>query len=251
MKFITGIVLLFLLPFISVGQCPVINAAMINGCAIAPSTSEGINEFVYFSTTASATAGSYTLSYGVNNPPATGMPVNILAGSNASTQNGTGTLTSTNGCIINQVTSSATVIPANSNVIFIPSNFDNNYDLTGLCTTGTLYVVFINITAAPSNSWNPSGTFANSSGASPRYLQITNNANNCTSGIVTYSGNGWPANTDGNSVWWNGSSTSYQNNGCNTILPPKPTITPSAIAAVCEHTTSATMAFTVTGNPDK
>ena len=152
MKFFYRFLILILLPVFSKGQCPVINSAMINACATAPSTSEGINEFVLFTTTASATAGAYTLSYGVNNPPAGGMPVNNLAGSNARTKNGIGNIITTNGCIINQVTSSATVIPAASQVIFVPSNFDTDYDVTAICTSGTIYVVYIDITAAPSSN---------------------------------------------------------------------------------------------------
>ncbi len=252
MKFLFGLLIISFCPLLSDGQCPVINATMINACATFPSVSEGINEFVLFSTTAAATAGSYTLSYGPNNPPANGNPVNNLAGINARTKNGTGTLTSTNGCIINLVTSSATVIPANSNVIFIPSNFDANYDLTSVCSTGSLYVVLININAPPSNNWNPGGTFANSSGNIPRYLQISNGANNCMSDIRSYIGNGWLSNTDGNSLWWDAAgNTVYQNNGCSTIIPPKPTITPGAIGGVCEGSASTSMPFTTTGNPDK
>lgn len=252
MKFLFGCLFILVGPFISFGQCPVINAAMVNACATFPSTSEGINEFVFFSTTASATAGSYTLSYGVSSPPANSATVNNLAGSNARTKNGTGTLTSTNGCTINIVTSAATVIPANSSVIFIPSDFDANYDLTSFCSIGTLYVVLIDINAFPSNNWNPLGTFANASGASPRYLQVSNGANNCTSGIRSYNGNGWASNADGNALWWDGSgTTNYQNNGCSTILPPKPTITPAAIAAACQGSSLGNMSFTTTGNPDK
>lgn len=250
MKVFTGIVLAFLLPFTAGGQCPVINTAMINACAQPPSTSEGINEFVYFSTTSSTTAGNYTLSYGVANPPLGGPTSNTLAGANATTQNGPGSLITSNGCTITYVTSPATVIPANSGVILIPSNFDNTYDLTGICTGTTLYAILVDITAAPSNTWGPGGTFANSSGSSPRYLQVSNGASNCSSGVVTYNGDGWPGSADGNSVWWGG-GTSYQNNGCSIIKPPKPTVTPAVIAAVCEHSIAATMAFTTTGNPDQ
>ncbi len=251
MKFFAGIVLFIALPFLLQGQCPVINTAMINACAQPPSTAEGINEFVYFTTTSAATAGNYTLSYGVANPPLGGGTTNTLSGANAVPQNGPGSLISSNGCTITYVTSPATAIPAGSGVILIPSNFDNVYDLTGICTGSTLYAILVDITAAPSNTWNGGGTFANSSGASPRYLQISNGASNCASNIVTYSGNGWPSNTDGNSVWWGGSGGTYQNNGCSFIKPPKPTVTPSAIAAVCEHSTSASMPFTTTGNPNQ
>lgn len=251
MKFLTGIVLAMLLPFISMGQCPVINTAMINACAQPPSTAEGINEFVYFTTTAAAPAGNYKLSYGTANPPLGGGSTNTMSGANAVPQNGTGSLLSTNGCTITYVTSPATVIPANSGVILIPSNFDNTYDLTGICTGTTLYAVLVDVTAAPSNTWNQGGTFANNSGASPRYLQVSNGGSNCASGIVSYNGNGWPANVDGNSVWWAGTAPNYQNNGCSMIKPPKPTITPSPIAAVCQGSTSVSMPFTLTGNPNQ
>lgn len=249
MKFLLGIILFFLFPYLSPGQCPTINTAMINACAIAPSTSEGINEFVYFSTSAAATAGDYTLSYGTVNPPLGGASSNILAGSNARTKNGPGSLTSSNGCVITYVTSPATVIPANSGVILIPSNFDNDYDLTGVCGNGSLYAILVDINAAPSNTWGPGGTFANSSGANLRYLQISNGATNCSSNIVSYNGNGWPGSADGNSVWWDG-TPNYQNNGCSTIKPPKPTITPDPILAVCPGT-PATMSFNTTGVPDQ
>ncbi len=249
MRFLSGTILFFLFPYLSHGQCPTINTAMINACAVAPSTSEGINEFVYFSTTAAATAGDYTLSYGTVNPPLGGASSNILAGSNARTKNGPGSLTSSNGCVITYVTSPATVIPANSGVLLIPSNFDNDYDLTGVCSNGSLYAILVDINAAPSNTWGPGGTFANSSGANLRYLQISNGAANCSSNIVSYNGNGWPGSADGNSVWWDG-TPNYQNNGCSTIRPPKPTITPDPIPAVCAGT-PATMSFNTTGVPDK
>lgn len=250
-RFIAGIVLFVILPFLSQGQCPVINTAMINACAQPPSTAEGINEFVYFTTTSSASASNYVLSYGVANPPLGGGSTNTLSGANAVAQNGPGSLISSNGCTITYVTSPATVIPAGSGVIMIPSNFDNTYDLTGICTGTTLYAILVDITAAPSNTWGPGGTMANSSGSSPRYLQVSNGASNCQSNLVTYSGNGWPTNGDGNSVWWGGGSPTYQNNGCSMIKPPKPTVTPSAIAAVCEYSTSASMPFTTTGNPNQ
>lgn len=251
MKPICGMFIILLAPFLIKGQCPVINAAMVNGCAIPPSTSEGINEFVYFTTTSDATAGDYTLYYASNNPPSVPVglfPIDTLAGINATTKNGTGTIT-TGGCPLIFVTSPATPIPANSNVILIPSNFDATYDLSNICNSG-LYVILADISAFPSKSWSVSGNFANNTGGNPRYLQVANGANNCTSNVVTYNSSGWPSNGDGNAVWWGNSPPVYKNDGC-ALKAPLPTITPSPIAAVCEHNTSASLSFTTTGSPNQ
>jgi gliding motility-associated-like protein len=254
MKLIYSLSIFLLFPFFSGAQCPIIQSAMINACAAASSTKEGINEFVLFTTTASATAGAYTLFYGNSTPPKPDAGSNAMEGTRARTKNGPGTITSTNGCIINQVTSPATIIPSGSKVIFIPSDFDATYDVTGICTTGSLYVVYIDISITPVTGliWNPNGTFGNSPGGSNRYLQITNGGSNCNAAIRTYDG-GWGSNADGNVVWWDGTgSPDYQNNGCSILTPPLPTITPSSIAAVCQGAAaSVTMAFTTTNNPNR
>ncbi len=248
MKLVYPVLLIIILPFIARAQCPVIESAMINACATPPSTSEGINEFVLFGTTAAATAGSYTLYYGSNSNPFSS-PSNVLSGLNAAPKNGTGTITSTNGCTIMPVTSPATNIPNGSQVIMIPSNFDADYDVTGICGTGTLYVMYLDITAAPSNAWNANGSFANSP-TGPRYIQIRNGSN-CTSQIQSFD-NLWGSSADGNSVWWGGAGgTSYQNNGCSIITPPGPTITPIATGGVCENVLTDTLSFTTTGSPDQ
>jgi len=226
---------------VSYSQCPIINSAMVNSCG----ASEGINEFVIFTTTASATTSSYTLHYGSANPPSSGTAK--LLGSNATTKTGPGTITSSL-CTINEVTSPATVIPANSIVIFIPSDFETQYDVSALCGSGSIYVVYIN----RAGTWQPGGNLANNSGSSDRYLQVSNGANACTSGVRTYNF-GWPVDTDGNAISWNAAGTpTYVNNGC-TVIPPPPgvTITPSSPISVCNNATSATFNYSATGSPDK
>lgn len=236
---------LFVLFFSSIlkAQCPVIQGAMVNACG----ANEGTNEFVLFTTTAAATAGDYTLYYGDNSTPSLGLPVSILAGINATTPSGTGTITSTSGCIINQVTSAATVIPANSTVLFIPSNFDANYDITAICSLGSMYVVYIKISALPS-VWNVTGVFANNS-FTTEYLQITNGASMCTSEIRSYNNN-WTADLDGNAVWWDASGNeNYNNSGCSTIAPAV-TISNVMPSPVCIGSTSTSAAYTTSGNPN-
>ncbi len=222
-------------------QCPVINSAMINSCG----ASEGINEFVVFTTTASATTGSYTLHYGSANPPSSGTAK--LYGSNATTKTGPGSITASS-CTINEVTSPSTVIPANSIVIFIPSDFETLYDVSALCGGGSIYVVYIN----RAGTWQPGGNLANNPGSGDRYLQITNGANACTSGVRTYTF-GWPSDADGNAISWNAAGVpTYVNNGC-TVIPPPPgvTITPSSPISVCNNATAATFNYSATGSPDK
>ena len=156
MKFLLNCLFLLSFSIIVKAQCPVIEAAMTHACG----TNEGINEFILFTTTSAATAGDYTFYYGDNSNPSTGVPVNILAGINTTAPSGTGTVTSTNGCTIHQVTSSSAIIPASSQVLFIPSGFDANYDVSSICSLGNLYIVYIDISTLPS-VWSAAGVLAN------------------------------------------------------------------------------------------
>jgi gliding motility-associated-like protein len=242
----------YLLTFTAKAQCPTIDFAMINSCASNSSGNEGVNEFLIFTTTATANASAYTLYYGSSSPVTSGSNAsNIMAGTNARTKNGTGTITSAScPTSLNFVTTPSTSIPSGSRVIFIPSDFDQSYDFSNLCNGSPIYVVYIDIYAAsaPSPVWNPGGSFANSPSA-PRYVQVTNGGNNCTSNIRSFN-NGWPANTDGNFVSWNSSGVAtYGNNGCT--FNAAPTITPSPITSVCLGSSSVSMPFTTTGTPDK
>ncbi len=244
MKFFLNCLFLFFISTISKAQCPVIEGAMIHACG----ANEGKNEFVLFSTTVAATAGDYTFYYGDNSVPYLGLPVNILAGANATLPTGSGTITSTNGCIINQVTSAATTIPSNSKVLLIPSNFDANYDVTSICSSGSVYIVYINILTPPT-IWNPTGVFANNSFTSG-YLQITNSATMCTSEIRSYDNN-WTTDIGGNTVWWDASgNANYNNNGC-TIIAPAVTISNVVPSSVCAGNTATTVTYITSGNPDK
>ncbi|CAN5238412.1 hypothetical protein BH09BAC2_BH09BAC2_11890 [soil metagenome] len=208
---------LFAFLFINVqAQCPDLNAAMVNSCGI----SEGNNEFVVFTTTTSAAVSTYTLNYGSSNPPT----VNNLAGSDATTKTGLGSL-SGSGCTIVEVTSPATVIPAGSRIVFISAAVDQSYDLTSYCAGGTMYVVYIKINSAGglNSSWNSSGTLANSLPVNTkRYLQVTYSGSascNGTNAPVKFYQDMWASNLDGNFVTWTGTTPSYSNSGCTTFLP--------------------------------
>ena len=197
------------------GQCPEPIGAMVNACG----TSEGNNEIVIFNSgSTSGAVSNFNVFYGTGTPPSS----NVMAGNCATSPSGGATIS---GCTIINVTSSSTTIPANATVAFIPSSFNNNYDLSVICGGGTLYVVYINIASgAGCNStgvttWQASGTLANSP-TSPRYLQVTGPDAGCGSGgstVLSYS-NGWPSNTDGNYVSWNNGTPSYSNSGCNAPL---------------------------------
>lgn len=238
--------LLFVLFFSSIvkAQCPVIDGAMVKICG----ANEGLNEFVLFTTTASATAGDYTVYYGDNSTPSLGFPVSILAGVNAAIKNGSGSITSTSGCVINQVTSAAAIIPANSRVVFIPSNFDASYDVSAICTAGNVFIVYIDVTPVPS-VWNAAGVLANTPTVTS-YLQIANGAALCSSAVRNYD-NYWASNINGNSVWWDGTgNASYLNNGCSLIVPPV-TISNFTALPVCAGTAATTASYTTTGTPDE
>jgi hypothetical protein len=127
-------------------QCPTIDYALINSCA--SGSSEGVNEFVVFTTSADAVVSNYSLYYG-SNTPANNSPSNILSGANARTKNGSGTISTYNcsSSSLNFVTSPTTNIPSGSKVVFIPSNFDQDYDFSILCCSAGIYVVYIDITA--------------------------------------------------------------------------------------------------------
>ncbi len=201
-------------------QCPNLEGAMINSCGVA----EGTNEFVVFRTagTVSAAVSTYRLNYGTTSPPNN----NTLGGSDATTKTGIGNFSGA-GCTIVQVTTPATIIPANSRVIFIPAGFDQNYDITGLCGAGTIYVVYIRTNAAGGTNslWSATGTMANNTGGNNRYLNVSYsgsiscNTNNAP--VKAYNSSGWPTNIDGNFVsWGSGFIPVYSNNGCGFIILP-------------------------------
>ncbi|KAB1156527.1 gliding motility-associated C-terminal domain-containing protein [Flavobacterium luteum] len=231
----------------SFSQCPTIDYALINSCATG--STEGVNEFVVFTTTVNAATRNYELYYD-NDSNAVDKPLNILSGENAREKNGTGTITSKNcSSSLNFVTSPSTIIPSGSKVVFIPSNFEQDYDFSILCSGVGIYVVYIDINASsPTPNWQAGGTFGNTP-TSNRYLQITNGSSNCSSNVRIFD-NGWSSDKDGNFVSWNGTGESaYGNNGCSFSLPP--TINPGIVSEICFGSTTTTMPYTVTENPDK
>lgn len=228
-------------------QCPTIDYALINSCATG--STEGVNEFVVFTTTVNAATRNYELYYD-NDSNAVDKPLNILSGENARAKNGSGTITSKNCSLsLNFVTSPSTIIPSGSKVVFIPSNFDQDYDFSILCSGVGIYVVYIDINASsPTPNWQAGGTFGNTP-TSNRYLQITNGSSNCSSNVRIFD-NGWSSDKDGNFVSWNGTGESaYGNNGCSFSLPP--TINPGIVSEICFGSTTTTMPYTVTESPDK
>ena len=197
-------------------QCPSIGMAMVNSCG----ASEGLNEFVLFTTTTTTSASNYTLFYGSTNPPTQ----SSLSGADASPITGTGTVISNGSCAVINVISPTTIIPAGSQVIIIPASFDQNYDVTGLCNGSTpIYVIYVrtNLNGGSSSNWSPTGNLGNTAG-SPRYLQVVVNGNpGCNSGSApvsnyTAAGN-WPSNTNGNFVYWVNNQPNYANNGCSIL----------------------------------
>ena len=202
-------------------QCPNLNGAMVNACG----ASEGSNEFVLFTTDAgtAAAVSTYTVSYGISSPPST----NTLAGSDATPKTGTGSVTATGGCTVVNVTSPATLIPAASKVMYISAALDQAYDISAYCNGGTVYVVYIktNTNGGSSSSWTTGGTLANtpSSPNLTRSLQVTysgsTSCSNANAPVKSYA-NGWASNIDGNFVTWNGTTPSYSNNGCSSIIVP-------------------------------
>jgi gliding motility-associated-like protein len=202
--------------YFSRAQCPNLLSAMVNSCG----ANEGNNEFVVFSTSVTANASDYTFNYGSTNPPT----VNNLSGSDATTPTGTGTVTTSGTCPVIQVTSPSTSIPAGSTVLFIPASYDQNYNVSSLCNgSSPIYVVFIRTIAAggTNSNWSTTGTLSNSA-STPRYLQVTYTGstacNNANAPVQSYTASGnWPANTDGNLVYWNNTGAHYLNNGCNDI----------------------------------
>jgi hypothetical protein len=207
---------------ISYSQCPVINGALVNACA-ADGVTEGINEFVYFTTGASGAVSLYKLSYGSRNPPATQNPTGYLSGLDAAAKIGPGSIIVQPGKTLTEVTSSSTVIPAGSSVVFIPYNFDQAYDFSELCKNDQVYVVYINIDNPTDSRWMAGGTLANAA-TTLRYIQLAYNGDDCTGNVRAYDGALWanPGNipeAEGNSLAWNEQdSLSYLNNGCSRII---------------------------------
>ena len=207
--------LFLVLPFkMLFAQCPIINGALVNSCL-----REGFNEFVVFTTTAQVAVSNYVLYYSDSTPPVNS-PLGILSGANATTKNGTGIITSAGGCTLTYVTSGATVIPTGAIVVFIPSNFTNNFDISPFCTSGNIYVVLIDITGASPTTWSADGTIDNTPGDDFRYLQVSNGATTCAANIRSYT-QGWETNVHGNFVVWNlAGVATYLNAGCDLITVP-------------------------------
>lgn len=200
----------------TMAQCPSIVMAMVNSCG----TSEGLNEFVLFTTSTTTAASNYTFHYGTTNPPT----FSTLSGSDAAPITGTGTVVSNGSCSLINVTSPATIIPTGSQVIIIPASFDQNYDVTGLCNgNAPIYVIYVrtNPNGGSNSNWSAGGNLGNTANT-PRYLQVTVNGNsNCTStsapvSSYTAAGN-WPSNTNGNFVYWVNNLPNYANNGCSIL----------------------------------
>ncbi len=231
----------YLMIFRVAAQCPLMEGAMINSCG----ANEGPNEFIVFSTTRPNPVSAYNFYYSLNNQPSSN-PTKTLAGASVSNKSGTGTITSL-CCKIKNVTSPTAFIPANSKVIFIPSNFDWQYNISSLCSGDTIYVAFINTSIAPTN-WDVAGNLGNF--PATRYLQIVDIINNCLSLPVSYDQSIWSANLDGNAVLWNsaGSPTGF-NNGCD-FGPSGPSIS-FTNSTICLGTSSTSIPFTITGCPDK
>jgi gliding motility-associated-like protein len=200
----------------TMAQCPSIVMAMVNSCG----ASEGLNEFVLFTTNTSTAASNYSFHYGTTNPPSQ----SSLSGSDASPITGSGTIISNGSCAVINVVSPTTIIPAGSQVIIIPASFDQNYDITGLCNGNTpIYVIYVrtNLNGGSSSNWSATGNLGNTA-SSPRYLQVTVNGNaSCSStsaplSSYTAAGN-WPSNIDGNFVYWTNNQPNYANNGCSIL----------------------------------
>jgi hypothetical protein len=215
------------------GQCPDLNGAMVDACG----ATEGINEFVFFTTPTGGVdqpVSNYTIYYNNTTPPSTTLTPNTLAGSDAGAKTGPITAVISSGCPIQEVTSATTPIPPGSKVMFIPADFDNSYNISAYCSgSSTIYVVYIHrntATVSPglNSAWPTNGTMANNPGtgaANNRYLQVGSTSCNGTAAPVKSYNSSWINNGgtagNGNFVAWNTASTqTYTNNGCNNILLP-------------------------------
>jgi len=215
MKRILHIITILFISNYLFAQCPEPIGAMINACG----SQEGVNELVLFNSGGTdGPASSFSVRYGTGTPPST----NVMPGGCATSPTGGASIT---GCTIINVTSPSTIIPANSTVVFIPSNFTNSYNLSAICGGGTIYVVYIDILGSGGcnstgiSNWLANGTMANSP-STPRYLQVTGPDAGCGSSgspVLSYT-NGWSSNTDGNYVSWDNGTPSYSNSGCNAPL---------------------------------
>lgn len=243
MKHVFLLGFLLLTSQMAISQCPVINSAMVNSCG----ATEGINEFVVFTTSVIAPISSYSLYYGSNNP-ASNSPTGKLLGTNVTTKSGMGTIVVGSSCTLHEVTTPGTSIPAGSVVIFIPADFEAQYDASGMCSNGHVYVAYID--RISNSDWNANGTLANSPSGT-RYIQIMYGSDQCSSHIRSFNMS-WPSNTDGNAIFWNGiNNPSYINNGCNVIAPPSNvTLSITQPASICKGTTNVALPYTATGTPN-
>jgi hypothetical protein len=199
--------------------CPVLSTVLINSC---PTGEASANEWFTFKTGSNPLpVDNFTFQYGT--PPAF-TTFQLLAGTvTYVAQPGTVTLS---GCATINVITSGGTIPANANVIVIPSTTTlTNYNISSVCSGGVAYVLFYNPATSTGN--NTGGNFANAP-ATARGFRLTNTAAPCSGSFTPASYeyiNGWGANTDGNGVNFNAPNTptspSYNNAGCTggTTLP--------------------------------
>lgn len=242
-RLLAALVFLIIQQTAAIAQCPELDAAMVNSCG----ANEGANEFFIFTTKMPNIVSAYNCYYNLNSPPNAGGS-KVLAGAAASVKSGSGNINSL-CCKVKEITSSADFIPANSRVMFIPSVFDCIYNISSLCISDTIYVVYINA-SNPLCSWNVTGGGNIANYPTNRYLQVVDITNNCASAVQSYDASIWPANSDGNAVFWdNTGSPTGVNNGCD-FGPAGPAMLYTN-PAICIGTLSINIPFTLIGCPNQ
>ncbi len=248
---------LILLNQLLMAQCPYFKGVMIDACN---STGfEGDNEFMVLKNGTSAVKpADFTIYYGSLNPPSSGttsqkITFNHLTGTYTAAMNtfiaGLNTTAANAGCANLVSTSIPTSgVPANATFLVFSPLVSQNYDLSSLCGSAPLYILFdtyYNADTACKTStgvsvgppagtsyvgFNRCGTFKNfgvSATNNFRYFSVQTNATggNCPAAIVSYNYTLLPQQAtdtlyDGGFVSWVNQVATYTNTGCSTVVVP-------------------------------
>lgn len=213
---IFSVIAFFSLLTFSNAQCPYVIGVLADADASGTPAGEGKNEFLAFNTGgASVAVNTLYFSYSVSTTTTNYAIDGTTASPSVWTSLVTPSLITNSGGTITVVTSGS--IPANKNVVVIPSTNTISYDLK---TFGSdVYVLPYNATAGSPRvvGYAAGGNFANS-GGTPRYIRIRQGAS-CRD-TVSYIPSSLPGADGGGAKWTASKVITYINSGSSGVVLP-------------------------------
>ncbi|TXB65246.1 T9SS type A sorting domain-containing protein [Vicingus serpentipes] len=168
------------------GHCapPHITSVLFNGCDPVGCGGEGRSEIVFANTGANSVlvnSANFDLIY-----PA--FPAYDLLGTVVSNNSTITTMNDSAACGTVFYDANGQTLPPNSTMLLVSSSIcaEVNFDWSGLCGQGPIYVVFGQSAASTGDTWHDSGNFGNSSGTKDFDLDITATDGNTYSYTYSY-----------------------------------------------------------------